>query len=173
VQGELVARATGVDEAMIAANRTQQEKLFELIRTSGGSDELEQHVRELARNQLEALGIEGQTLDDAVEAQVAQVTSPWMQYFITYDPRPALGRVRCPVLALNGMLDLQVYHDQNLPEIEKAITQGGGDVTIRRYEGLNHLFQPATTGAVSEYGTIETTFDEAVLRDIVEWIDAR
>ena len=173
VQGELVAKAMGVDEAMIATNRAQQEKLFELIRTGGGSDELEQHVRELARNQLEALGIEGQTLDDAVEAQVTQVMSPWMQYFITYDPRPALGRVRCPVLALNGMLDLQVYHDQNLPEIEEAITQGGGDVTIRRYEGLNHLFQPATTGAVSEYGTIQTTFDEAVLRDIVEWIRAR
>ena len=173
VQGELLAKAAGADEAMIAANRAQQEKLFELILNGDGSDELQQHVRQLARNQLAVLGLEGQALDDAVEAQVKQVMSPWMQYFITYDPRPALGRVRCPVLALNGMLDLQVYHDQNLPEIEKAITQGGGEVTIRRYEGLNHLFQPATTGTVSEYGTIETTFDETVLRDIVEWIRAR
>ncbi len=173
LQGELIARATGADEALIAANRAQQQQLFELILKGDDSDELERHVRQLARRQLGALGVEGQHLDDAVEAQVKQVMSPWMRYFITYDPRPALGRVPCPVLALNGMLDLQVYHDQNLPEIEKAITQGGGDVTIRRYEGLNHLFQPATTGAVSEYGTIETTFDETVLRDIVEWIDAR
>jgi fermentation-respiration switch protein FrsA (DUF1100 family) len=96
-----------------------------------------------------------------------------MRYFITYDPRPALARVRCPVLALNGMLDLQVWHEQNLPEIEKAVRGAGGDVTVRRYEGLNHMFQPATTGAISEYGAIETTFDEAVLADMAEWISAK
>ena len=172
VQGELVAKAAGADRAVIAANRVQQQRLFELILEGGEGDELEQELRQLVRSQLEMAGVEPNALDDAVEAQVKQVMSPWMQYFILYDPRPALGQVRCPVLALNGMLDLQVYHDQNLPEIEKAITLGGGDVTIRRYEGLNHLFQPAKTGAISEYATIETTFDEAVLRDIVRWIHA-
>ncbi len=74
----------------------------------------------------------------------------------------ALMRVKCPVFALNGTVDLQVYHDQNLPAIEKAITSGGGDVTVRRYDGLSHLFQPAETGAMSEYATIETTSDEVV-----------
>jgi acetyl esterase/lipase len=74
------------------------------------------------------------------------------------------------VLALNGMLDLQVWYEQNLPEIEKALRAAGADVTVRAYPGLNHLFQPATTGSVAEYSAIETTFDEAVLRDIVEWI---
>ncbi len=88
-------------------------------------------------------------------------------------PRPVLARVRCPVLALNGTLDLQVWHEQNLPEIERAITGAGGDVTVRRYEGLNHLFQPATTGSIGEYGVIETTIDEAVLQDIAAWIELK
>ncbi len=34
--------------------------------------------------------------------------SPWLRYFLTYDPTTALREVRCPVLAINGSLDLQV-----------------------------------------------------------------
>lgn len=105
-----------------------------------------------------------------IEVQLNQLTSPWMRYFLTSDPRPALAGIKCPVLACNGTLDLQVWHEQNLEVIEQTITEAGGDVTAKRYEGLNHLFQPATTGSVAEYATIEITFDETVLRDIVQWI---
>ncbi len=170
VQGELIGRAAGADETATAAARAQQEGLFELVRQGLDAEQLRTELRPTIEAELEMAGLDGEALHQAVEAQMAQIVSPWMLYFLTYDPRPALTRVKCPVLALNGTLDLQVYHDQNLPEILKAITSGGGDVTIRRYEGLNHLFQPTETGAPSEYGTIETTFDEAVLRDIVVWI---
>lgn len=78
----------------------------------------------------------------------------------------------CPVLAANGTLDLQVWHDQNIPAIQAAMA-GGGDLTVKRYDRLNHLFQPANTGSLMEYGVIETTVDEAVLRDIVRWIDRK
>lgn len=170
VQAELLARAAGASDVMIAATRTQQERVFELVRAGADEQTLRTELRPALKSQLERAGLEDDALEEALDAQIRQVASPWMRYFITYDPRPALTRVTCPVLALNGTVDLQVYHDQNLPEIEKAIAAGGGDVTIRRYEGLNHLFQPSETGAISEYGMIETTFDEAVLRDIVAWI---
>ncbi len=173
VQAELIAKAAGADEMVMAATRAQQRRLFERIRQGRDEQQLQQELRPIIEAQLEMAGLEGEMLHDAVEAQIAQVASPWMRYFIAYDPRPALTRVKCPVLALNGTVDLQVYHDQNLPEILKAINAGGGDVTIRRYEGLNHLFQPSETGALSEYATIETTFDEAVLRDIVAWIQRK
>ena len=39
-----------------------------------------------------------------------------------------------------------------------------------RFPGLNHLFQPATTGAVQEYAGIETTIDPAVLTKISSWL---
>jgi hypothetical protein len=71
---------------------------------------------------------------------------------------------------MNGTLDVQVSSKQNLPPIEKAIRRAGGDITIVELEGLNHLFQPATTGAVSEYITIETTFDPAALEILSDWI---
>jgi hypothetical protein len=35
---------------------------------------------------------------------------------------------------------------------------------------LNHLFQPATTGAMSEYGQIEITFDQEALGVMGAWL---
>jgi len=35
---------------------------------------------------------------------------------------------------------------------------------------LNHLFQRSKTGAVSEYGQLEETFNEVVLKDILDFI---
>jgi pimeloyl-ACP methyl ester carboxylesterase len=105
-----------------------------------------------------------------IDAQYQILTSPWMKFFLSYDPRPTLAKLKCPILAINGTLDLQVWHEQNLPEIEKAVHAGGGNLTIKRYENLNHLFQPAKTGGLSEYAAIETTMDEHVLHDMAEWI---
>ena len=87
-----------------------------------------------------------------------------------YDHVPVLAKLTCPVLAMNGTLDVQVSSKQNLPPIEKSIRDAGGDITIVELEGLNHLFQPAVTGAVSEYMTIETTFDQSALAIISDWI---
>lgn len=109
-----------------------------------------------------------------VDGALAGMTSPWFRYAIALDPRVALRRVRCPVLAINGSLDLQVDPRQNLPEIEKALREGGNpDVTIRELPGLCHTLQPATTGAPLEYGQVETTMDPAALDLVSGWIAAR
>ena len=96
--------------------------------------------------------------------------SAWVQFFLDYDPRPALAALKCPVLALNGELDLQVDCDQNLPEIQRAIRGAGGDVATIRYEGLNHLFQPSKTGDIGECLRNEVTFDKRVLADMMKWL---
>jgi pimeloyl-ACP methyl ester carboxylesterase len=108
-----------------------------------------------------------------IEAQATVFVNPWMRFFLAYDPAPALRALKCPVLAINGTLDLQVWHEQNLDAIKRIINEAGGDVTIKRYERLNHLFQPAKTGAAGEYANIEITFDEQVMTDIADWITAR
>ena len=59
----------------------------------------------------------------------------------------------------------------NLPAIRKALESGGN----KRFEvvempGLNHLFQTAKTGAVSEYGQIEETIAPAALEKMGNWI---
>ena len=50
--------------------------------------------------------------------------SPWLRFFLTYDPAPPLTELRCPVLALNGAKDMQVIADQNAPAISRACARG-------------------------------------------------
>ena len=100
---------------------------------------------------------------------VAANLSPWLRYFAAADPSEALRSLKCPLLALNGELDMQVEAMANLAAIRAAVP-AGIDCIVRSYPGLNHLFQPCTTGAVTEYGTIETTMAGEVLRDATEWI---
>ena len=107
-------------------------------------------------------------------SQLGRLATPWFHYFLSYDPRPTLARVRCPVLAVNGEKDLQVPCKENLEAIEKAVRSGGNaDVTVKELIGLNHLFQACTTGAPSEYGAIEETLNPAALKAIGEWVAER
>ncbi|MDR2679903.1 MAG: prolyl oligopeptidase family serine peptidase, partial [Tannerella sp.] len=92
-------------------------------------------------------------------------------YFIKYDPAPALEKVKCPVLALNGEKDLQVPAKENLEAIRAALTKGGNSrLTTKVFPGLNHLFQECNTGLPAEYATIEQTISPAVPEEIVTWI---
>lgn len=102
------------------------------------------------------------------EAQGQMLTAPWFRYFITLDPTVALGQVRCPVLALNGEKDRQVSATQNLPAIKAALVHSP-DVTTTALPGLNHLFQTAKTGSITEYAKIEETIAPVALATIVDW----
>lgn len=109
--------------------------------------------------------------EQAIATGLTQVSSAWYRSFLTNDPRRWLRQVECPVLALNGSLDLQVPAEVNLEAIEAALREGGNDaVTTRELPGLNHLFQTATTGHVAEYGQITETFAPAALEVISDWV---
>lgn len=95
----------------------------------------------------------------------------WMRYFKQNDPKQYIQATRCPVLALNGTKDTQVDAAINLGRIARYAAESGNKrVTVKAYEGLNHLFQPADTGAPNEYGQIEETISPEVLEDIAAWI---
>jgi fermentation-respiration switch protein FrsA (DUF1100 family) len=114
-------------------------------------------------------GHEQTVSDAAIEETVAGFTDPWMRYFLAYDPQPALEALAIPVLALIGDLDLQVSAELNIPALETALA-GNADATVTELDGINHLFQTATTGAVSEYGQIEETFAPQAMALVSGWI---
>ena len=101
--------------------------------------------------------------------QTLQKTTEWMKFFLTYDPALDIQKIKCRVLALNGSRDVQVLADDNLGVLRSAENLKNL-LTTKKYEGLNHLFQPCTTGEVNEYGSIEQTISEEVLADITKWI---
>ena len=101
--------------------------------------------------------------------QMSEMQNPWVKWFIDYDPQDEIAKIKCPVMALNGSKDLQVIAIQNLPALRRTLPKNKRNV-IKEYEGLNHLFQHCTTGMPTEYATIEETFSEEVLNDIIAWI---
>jgi len=109
--------------------------------------------------------------DASLKAELATYTTPWWVYFMRYDPTPVLEQVKCPVLAINGDLDYQVPAAPNLEGISNSLKRGGNNnVTVQKFEGLNHLFQTAETGAGSEYAQIEETIAPEVLTTMTKWI---
>ena len=130
--------------------------------------------RELVEIQRAAAGASATEAEIAstVRQQRGVIQSPWFQAFLELDAREPLREVEQPVLVLNGELDTQVLADQNVPAIEAALKHND-DVEVRVLPGLNHLFQPATTGAFSEYAEIEVTFDPGALEIISGWIRRR
>lgn len=94
--------------------------------------------------------------------------SEYLRQLIALDPSQWLGKIDCPVLALNGTKDTHVNATRNLAVIKSCVN----GATIKSYDGLNHLFQPATTGELTEYETITTTILPQVLKDIADYISA-
>jgi hypothetical protein len=97
--------------------------------------------------------------------------TPWLRYFLDYDPAATLRRIDTPILALFGELDLQVPPAQNRGPLEKALRDGNHpDYTVRVLPRANHLFITATTGSPTEYATLEKVFVPEFLPLVTEWI---
>ncbi|WP_280407049.1 alpha/beta hydrolase family protein [Nocardia carnea] len=115
------------------------------------------------------------SLPDDLRAASESLTSqntPYMAALVSYDPAPALAALRMPALALFGTKDVQVVAEQNADPM-RTLLAGGPDGTVRVFDGLNHLMQPAESGLPIEYEWIETTIDPVVLDTVTGWLGER
>lgn len=101
-------------------------------------------------------------------AVLDQIRTPYMKYFLAMDMRPLLPKIACPVLALNGSKDVQVDPESNLGALRSGLNPNPLSV-IEEVEGVNHIFQHCTTGAVAEYALIEETIAPEVLSRIIKF----
>ncbi|MYM22874.1 alpha/beta fold hydrolase [Duganella sp. FT135W] len=168
-QRRLAALAQGVAPAQVASQEVIWRDLFQLARsTADGEDRARRVQQRLTPEMAQALG-----LSAAQCAQLEQqLRSAWMHYLLNYEPGAILARIHVPVLALNGTLDQQVAASANLAAIRMALASNP-DATVEELPGLNHLFQPAITGAVGEYARIETTLATPALDTITAWLTER
>jgi hypothetical protein len=172
-QSELIGKSSGLSEKDIQKELTMGRNIFELFNNYRKSDSFETKLREYLEDAIteENMIPEGKTKEEYIQLLMSPFKMPWYRFFISYDPTTALKKVKCPVFALNGSLDVQVA-PENLDYIEKAIKEGGNKkVTIKEYTNMNHLFQKCVTGSLNEYPTIEQTMDPTVLNDISNWIN--
>ncbi|HMV08464.1 MAG TPA: alpha/beta hydrolase [Cyclobacteriaceae bacterium] len=161
-QEKLVGRASGLDSVALSINERLSRQAYEIVKKTTNDEAL--------KAELTALLKRNNVSDDEISRSLGRTLNPWTLYFIRHDPAPALTKVKCPVLALNGSNDLQVPKE-NLMAIKNALTKGGNkNVTTKELAGLNHLFQESKTGSPTEYGTIEQTISPAALTEIVSWL---
>ena len=173
-----IAAANGAPQQMIEDLAALQDRALEIIGSGMPAQEAETALREVVLEQMavapETAQLSGEALETAVSAAVESNLSPWFRFFIRYDPRPALGGIAVPTLALFGGKDTQVDADQNQSAMEAALAASANqDITIRRFDEMNHLFQTAVTGSPLEYAQLEETMAPEVLGLIGDWIVER
>lgn len=106
-------------------------------------------------------------LEQNLQIAKAQSSTPYMRYFLGLDLTDRLGRITCPVLALNGTKDRQVNCEENLRALQNGLA---GQKEVKAMDGLNHLFQHCNTGDLAEYKDIEETFAPEALAIIIAWL---
>ncbi|WP_299679888.1 alpha/beta hydrolase [uncultured Dokdonia sp.] len=174
-QGFLIGKAQGLDDEILRKNRIAQEVMFGIVKEYyGNTPKVKEELTTYLSNALDQnpeMIPEGSSKEALMKREINTLSSEWFQYLLITDPRPTLEKVTCPVLAINGSLDLQVPSQKNLENIENAVKKGGNtDVTTVEFPNLNHLFQTTTTGSPSEYATIEETFSPEALKVLSDWI---
>lgn len=178
-QGALIMRASGATEADMEQQIAFQKRTFEAIRSGDGWDELaadletrlRESIAEMPDSQRNAITDVDAYIDAQIQAQLTALQTPWLRYFLDYDPAVTLRTIDTPILALFGELDLQVPPAQNRGPLEQALRDGNHpDYTVRVLPRANHLFITATTGSPTEYATLEKVFVPEFLPLITEWI---
>lgn len=162
-QQKALLRASGMSEEAVQFSSNTNAQMFDIIEASSNRAEADTLLRQLVKG----WGYN----EELTEQTVGELASPWMYYFLKYDPTEAVVKTKCPALLLNGSKDLQVLASQNLPAYEKIIAEHGKtNLTLREMPDLNHLFQHCETGSPNEYFTIDETISPEVLELIVEFV---
>ena len=166
-QGAALGRAAGLSSEAIAKNEEISRQVMAIVTGEQDAKVRDQRLKAIG-DRLAARNPGGAA---AMANQFKMAASPWFHFFATYDPATALSKLTCPVLALDGELDIQVVPSVNLPAIVKALEAGRNkDYEIVKFPKLNHLFQTARTGLPSEYASIDETIAPVALETMSEWI---
>lgn len=174
-QHRAAARAGGIDGALIERWIGVHRAYLQIVTTASDPVIADAEIRKLWAEQVLVLSAQERTAlgigEGALEQMLEQAKHPGFVSAARADPRALLANVTCPVLALNGGKDVQVLAADNLPAIRSALAAARNTRTTSvTLPMLNHLFQTARTGLVSEYATISETFDPRAAKLIADWI---
>ena len=156
-------RASGMPEEAVDMSAQMNKQLYDVVLASDNAEAAADSLRKV---------LPGMGMNDALIDQIVNpISTPWMYYFLKYDPTDAIVKVSCPALLLNGSKDVQVLVNQNFDGYNKIIQEyGKTNLTLVEMPGLNHLFQHCETGLPQEYANIEETISPEVLQKMVDFI---
>lgn len=157
-------RADDFSPEQVARATAFMDQKFDVARTGQGWDRLVETMGRASR--------EGWLTYVNAPTSLESLQWNWTNV-LSYDPLPALERLRCPVLVLYGGLDRIVPATHSSGRMEEILRQAGNrDTTVRVFKGANHAFLEAVTGgkreAPSLRGFVAGYFDAHV-----EWLTGR
>ena len=146
----------------------QQRHALDLLKTSEAERKTKIDIQERIQTAvLSGVGWEGLPPEYRKAAD-----TPWFRSLLQYDPAPVMKRTKQPVLIVQGDLDKQVFphHADKLAEMARARDRKE-PVEVVHLPGVNHLLVPATSGEVTEYGTLaEKKVSPVVATKIAEFL---
>jgi hypothetical protein len=172
--------ALGEDPAYIAARLERLESVYSLIR-DGAADA---SIRDAIRADIRAFNDANRAMSplpdwqiiELSEQQFGQLNTLRNRCWLSQNPGAALEGVRCDTAVFFGALDMVIPPADNLPPAEAALKKAAAASSIHTsaavLAGLNHFFQPATTGFEDEYDQIQTTVSPTLIDAIVAAIPA-
>ena len=163
-QDSLILAAEGSSQATISESINTNKKLFELLKEAKDSSDAADKINNYLSSK--------KAKDKAILKAIRQLCNPWMHWYIGFDPRANLAKLKCPVLALNGEKDVQVPAFINIASIEQTLKQSGNkNFKTEILPGLNHLFQKCKKCSVTEYVSIDETMNPLALSAIGDWME--
>lgn len=165
-QKRTIESKMGVPESHLDLNDKIFAGIYAIMKKDISSEAIETEIRAFLNSDEAYKSISEKELRPIIDLAHDQ----WFLTFIKYNPNAYFPKIKTKVLAMNGEKDVQVLAKENLQGWKDGLTHNP-NVTIKSYPGLNHSFQPATTGMPNEYATIETTIAPEVLEDILAWLN--
>jgi uncharacterized protein len=168
-----VSRSSGNPQELVERHVALNRRLYQAILESSSIADAKEKVEALAEEMLLESGLEGEQAiqqQQGLKEALLNSLNPWFYNFIRTNPENYITQIKLPVFAAFGEKDIQVNAAQNANRLQELLGSKQGQLDLKVYPDLNHLFQHAETGSVAEYQTIEETFNQQVLVDIVAFI---
>ena len=158
LQNEAAGRGYGMTEEALEGARAMNRAIYDVLLYTDEEKEMEGKLTSILGESPNA------------KAQIKQMLSSWMRFFLKYDPATDIRNIHIPAFVLFGGKDVQVLAEPNAEAFKNNIPSTNKKTEVKIYPDKNHLFQNAVTGMGSEYQQIEETINPEVLQDIVGWI---
>lgn len=141
---EAQLRADGFPASEVAEAVEYQKALFRTGRTSRGLDEIKKEQAKIQGRKWFARFFEMET------PSIETLRWRWKHVY-SFDPLPAVAKVRCPVLGLFGALDTSTPTPVAVANMRRILREAGNtDFTLQVFPNANHALTQAQTGSDDE-----------------------
>jgi pimeloyl-ACP methyl ester carboxylesterase len=173
-QARALSVEAGATARQIAHEQRMNEAVFEMVRAPTASGDALSGVRETVRQFLQGWPdvppFDVETVAASAEEMARTVCGAAFRSLLRQSPGEILAAVKAPMLALYGGRDVQVPGPGNLEGFRRA-TEGNPRAEARLFGEMNHLFQRARTGFISEYETLPAGPADEVLEAVASWLE--